>query len=65
VLGTKMRRFTSVQALSLDDLVPADHFYRHLEQALDLTFVHHWVQDDYAAAGRPASIRSSFSSSSW
>ena len=54
MLGTKMRQFTPVQALSLDDLVPADHFYRHLEQVLDLTFVRPWVQDGYAANGRPS-----------
>ena len=32
MLGTKMRQFTPVQALSLDELVPADHFSRDLEQ---------------------------------
>ncbi len=25
--------------VSLEELVPADHFYRHLERTLDLTFV--------------------------
>ena len=54
MLGTKVRQFKPVQALSLDDLVPADHFYRHLEQVLDLTFVRQWVQDDYSANGRPS-----------
>jgi transposase len=38
----------------VDELVPADHFYRHLEQVLDLTFVRHLVQDTYAATGRPS-----------
>ena len=28
---------------SLEDLVPADHFYRHLDAALDLAFVRDWV----------------------
>lgn len=54
MLGTKMRQFNPVQALSLDELVPADHFYRHLEQALDLTFVRQWVRNDYTATGRPS-----------
>jgi transposase len=52
--GHKDAQFTPVQALSLDELVPADHFYRHLEQVLDLTFVRQWVQDGYAATGRPS-----------
>jgi transposase len=34
--------------------VPLDHFYRHLEQVLDLTFVRQWVHDGYAANGRPS-----------
>lgn len=54
MLGTRMRQFDPVQALSLDELVPADHFYRHLEQVLDLTFVRQWVYADYAANGRPS-----------
>ena len=40
-------------AVSLEDLVPADHFYRHLEATLDLTFVHQWVRAFYAERGRP------------
>jgi hypothetical protein len=51
VLGNKVRQFTPVGTIALDELVPADHFYRHLEQVLDLTFVRQWVQDDYAATG--------------
>jgi transposase len=55
MLGTKVRLFTPVSALSLDDLVPADHFYRHLDRALDLSFVRELVQDSYAAGiGRPS-----------
>lgn len=30
MMGTKARLFTPVTVLSLDELVPADHFYRHL-----------------------------------
>jgi transposase len=32
----------------------ADHFYRHLERVLDLSFVRDLVQDCYAAGGRPS-----------
>jgi hypothetical protein len=39
MMGTKARPFTPVSAISLDELVPADHFYRHLDRALDLSFV--------------------------
>ncbi len=54
MLGRKARQFIPVPAVSLEELVPRDHFYRHLEQVLDLTFVRQWVQDDYAANGRPS-----------
>ena len=35
MMGRKARRFTPVPAVSLDELVPADHFYRHLDRVLD------------------------------
>jgi hypothetical protein len=38
-MGMKTQSFTPVPAVSLDELVPTEHFYRHLEQVLDLTFV--------------------------
>ena len=69
MLGTKARQFIPVPAACLDELVPADHFYRHLEQVLDLTFVRPLVQDAFAANGliRPTSWRWSAPStgSSW
>jgi transposase len=40
--------------VSLERLVPSDHFYRHLEKTLDLSFVRDWVKDCYAANGRPS-----------
>jgi len=40
--------------VSLDDLVPADHFYRHLDAHLDLSFVRDWVRDAYPNIGRPS-----------
>jgi transposase len=42
MMGAKARLFTPVSATSLDALVPADHFYRHL------------VEDSYAESGRPS-----------
>ena len=48
------RRLDAPVAVSLEDLVPADHFYRHLERALDLAFVRDPVKDAYAAIGRPS-----------
>jgi transposase len=54
MLGTKPRRFTPLPPLSLEDLVPADHFYRQLNQVLDLSFVRELVHDCYAVGGRPS-----------
>jgi transposase len=39
---------------SIEELVPMDHFYRHLEATLDLSFVRTWVQELYAEGGRPS-----------
>ena len=33
------RRLDQPIAVSLENLIPADHFYRHLEATLDLAFV--------------------------
>jgi hypothetical protein len=54
MLGHKERSFIPSPNISLEELVPADHFYRHLDRVLDLTFVRRWVQDGYAATGRPS-----------
>jgi transposase len=43
-----------MSALSLEALVPADHFYRHLDRVLDLSFVRELVQDCYTVRGRPS-----------
>ena len=40
--------------VSLERLVPPDHFYRHLDAALDLSFVRSWVAECYADRGRPS-----------
>jgi transposase len=54
MLGTKARSFVSRRAVSLDQLVPADDFYRFLHAQLDLSFVRDWVGRDYAEVGRPS-----------
>ena len=54
MMGTKERGFGPLTPVSLDDLVPPDHFYRHLERALDLGFVRDLVRDAYAGIGRPS-----------
>ena len=40
--------------VSLEDLVPSSHFYRHLERTLDLGFVRELVRGTYAEIGRPS-----------
>jgi transposase len=50
----KSRRLDAPIAVSLEDLVPADHFYRRLEGTLDLGFVREWARDRYAERGRPS-----------
>jgi hypothetical protein len=57
VMGTKARVFAPMSAISLDKLVPADHFYRRLDRVLDLSFVRDLVRDCYAGCG-PALHRS-------
>lgn len=43
------------RTVSLEELVPADHFYRVLEAHLDLRFVYDLVKDTYAPTmGRPS-----------
>ena len=44
MMGLKERTFAPLINVSLEDLVPADHFYRHLERTLDLSFVREIVQ---------------------
>jgi transposase len=50
----KPRRLDEPIVVSLEDLVPADNFYRHLEAKLDLSFVRAWTQELYADRGRPS-----------
>ncbi len=55
MMGTKVRSFSPLpHDISLEDLVPEDHFYRRLEAALDLSFVRDLVEPLYAKGGRPS-----------
>jgi transposase len=54
MMGSKERTFAPLPAVTLEDLVPSDHFYRHLERSLDLGFVRDLVRDAYAETGRPS-----------
>jgi transposase len=55
MMGTKVRSFSPLpDDLSLEDLVPEDHFYRRLEATLDLSFVRKLVAPLYANGGRPS-----------
>src|SRR5690348_12247026 len=54
MMGTKARHFAPLIHISVEALVPQDHFYRHLERTLDLSCVRGFVQETYAHAGRPS-----------
>src|SRR5688500_4523946 len=55
MMGTKIRSFSPLpHDLSLEDLVPREHFYRRLEARLDLSFVRDLVRPLYARGGRPS-----------
>ena len=54
MMGTKERSFAPLPPVSLEELVPPDHFYRHLEGTLDLGFVRDQVGGTYADTGRPS-----------
>jgi transposase len=54
MMGTKARLFTPIAVVSLEDLVPSNHFYRHLDRVLDLSFVRDLVKTTYAHGGRPS-----------
>jgi transposase len=50
----KLRLLDQPVTVSLEALVPADHFYRHLDAKLDLSFIRSWVHELYAERGRPS-----------
>jgi len=54
-MGIKERHFRPLpENISLEELVPKDTFYRHLEVQLDLSFVRELVCPLYANGGRPS-----------
>lgn len=50
----KLRCLDRPVTVSLEELVPANHFYRHLDAKLNLSFVRELVRDCYAERGRPS-----------
>lgn len=54
MMGSKQRAFAPIADVTLEDLVPREHFYRHLERSLDLSFVRGLVRDCYSQNGRPS-----------
>jgi transposase len=54
MMGIKERSFAPLISVSLEELVPHDHFYRHLDRTLDLSFVREFVHKSYAGVGRPS-----------
>jgi transposase len=50
----KPRRLDQPIAVSLEAVVPADNFYRHLDAKVELGFVRAWVKECYADRGRPS-----------
>ena len=54
MMGRKDRAFAPLCNRSVEDLVPADNFYRHLEAKLDLSFVRDPVRSTYKERGRPS-----------
>src|SRR5215471_18126970 len=54
MMGSKQQHFAPLINISLEELVPQDHFYRHLERTLDLSFVREFVHETYASKGRPS-----------
>ncbi|MDQ3500953.1 MAG: IS1182 family transposase [Actinomycetota bacterium] len=54
MMGTKIRSFAPLCNRSIEDLVPADSFYRYLEAKLDLSFVRDLVRTTYKDGGRPS-----------
>jgi hypothetical protein len=54
MLGQKTREFRPLTAVSLEDLVPKDNFYRQVDHCLDLGFIRYLVCELYSEMGRPS-----------
>jgi len=50
----KSRQLNEPIRVALDDLVPPNHFSRHLDRSLDLAFVRDLVRGASAETGRPS-----------
>jgi hypothetical protein len=53
LVPAKPRRLDAPIVISLEELVPANHCYRHSEANLDLGVVREWGNDGYTERGRP------------
>jgi transposase len=54
MMGITARTVGPLPPLTLEEWVPADHFYRHVERSFDLSVVRTVVQEAYAEGGRPS-----------
>ena len=54
MMGTNARAFAPLPPVTLEDPVPPDHVYRHLERTLDLGVVRDLVRGACADIGRPS-----------
>jgi hypothetical protein len=54
MLGHKIRDFRPLTAISLEDLVPEDNFYRQVERTIDLSFVRDLADEFYSSIGLPS-----------
>jgi transposase len=49
------RKREQMQFVSMDDLVPQDHMLRHIDKAIDWSFIYDLVEDKYSPdMGRPS-----------
>ena len=52
MLGHKVREFKPLTGICLEDLVPANNFYRQMERNIDLSFVRQLAAAFYSNIGR-------------
>ena len=65
MLGHKSREFKRQVAVSLEALVPADNFYRQVDQCIDLSFVRDLAAEFYPNLGAHLLTRWCSSGCSW
>ena len=54
MLGHKARDFRPLTAVTLEDLVPEDNFYRQVEFCIDFGFIRELASEFYSNIGRPS-----------